>query len=298
MRIALVSDIHANLQAWNAVLLDVRALGADTIVCLGDIIGYGPDPSKVLASVHSNVDHILLGNHDAAICGKMDASLFNDSAREIIAWSASKLNNAAKKFLASLPLSVNCDYFRCAHGDFANPAAFNYIFEPADAMPSWQAVAENLLFSGHTHVPQIFVLGQSGIPRNVAPQDFVLEDEKRYIVTVGSVGQPRDNTTYASYCLYDTDKKTIFWRNIPFDIDAYRAEVENSGISMDASVFLKHDPRLSAIPVRQRVNFSPSATKETEAKDTVLVKELGTLQKTVKKWKVSLLLLSILFLLS
>ena len=154
MQVALTSDIHANLQAWNAVLLDIRSLGLDNVFCLGDIVGYGPNPAEVLSSVHSNVEHLVLGNHDAVVCGKLKADLFNDSAAELIRWTATRLNNKAVNFLASLPLTIDCGDFRCSHGDLSDPAAFNYISEPEDAAPSWMRTEGHLFFVGHTHMSQ------------------------------------------------------------------------------------------------------------------------------------------------
>ena len=129
MRFAIVSDLHSNLQAWNAVLLDIRSQKLDRIICLGDVVGYGPDPAEVLRSVHANVNHLVLGNHDAVVCGKMDETLFNESARQIIDWTRGQLNREARRFLGSLPLSLDAGLFRCAHGDFSEPGAFNHATE-------------------------------------------------------------------------------------------------------------------------------------------------------------------------
>jgi len=127
MQVAIISDVHANMQAWNSVLLDIRSLDLDSIFCLGDTVGYGPNPAEVLSSIHTNVEHLVLGNHDAVVCGKLKPDLFNDSAAELIRWTSKQLNNQAVDFLASLPLSIDCGDFRCSHGDLADPAAFNYI---------------------------------------------------------------------------------------------------------------------------------------------------------------------------
>ena len=119
MKYAIVSDIHANLAAWNAVLLDIRSNGVDCIICLGDMLGYGPRPREVLESLYTSVDHFLLGNHDAAICGKIDPQCFNEPAREIIRWTAAQLGESAKNFChachyvwpktsaAPMPISIN-----------------------------------------------------------------------------------------------------------------------------------------------------------------------------------------------
>ncbi|OGV58670.1 MAG: hypothetical protein A2283_02515 [Lentisphaerae bacterium RIFOXYA12_FULL_48_11] len=286
MRYALVSDIHANLQAWKAVLLDIRSLGADQIICLGDIVGYGPNPSEVLQSIHSNVDHIILGNHDAVACEKMDADQFHSDAQKIIIWTRSQLNDKAKSFMKALPLTLASESFRCAHGDFADPGAFNYIIEPKEALPSWNAVSEKLLFVGHTHEPTIHVLGQSGTPHLVKPVNFQLEADKRFIVNVGSVGQPRDKDARACYCIYDTQSSLVMWRRVPFDIDAYRNALHEAGVSEGPSYFLQQDPRKDLPPIREIVNFAPAVTHEKSIKDAVPVQQLTTLKRSVRTWKI------------
>lgn len=286
MRYALVSDIHANLQAWKAVLIDIRSLGVDQIICLGDIVGYGPNPSEVLQAVHSDVEHIILGNHDAVACGKMSPADFHDDARKIIEWTSNQINEKAKKFLRSLPLTLAGPSFRCTHGDFADPGAFNYIIEPDEAMASWKAVPDQLLFVGHTHEPTIHVLGQSGNPHLVKPQNFQIEVGKRYIVNVGSVGQPRDKDARACYCIYDTSSNMVLWRRIPFDIDAFRKSLREAGLSEKPSYFLRSDPRNDMPPIREIVNFAPAATPEKAVKDAVQVQQLTTLKHSVKTWKV------------
>ncbi|MFW6152672.1 MAG: metallophosphoesterase family protein [Verrucomicrobiota bacterium] len=285
MKVAIVSDIHANLQAWNAALLDIRGRGADRIICLGDIVGYGPDPVKVLESVHSNVDYFALGNHDAVICGKMNPSLFNANARKIIEWTKDKLNRKAINFLKTLPLSVSCEFFRATHGEFSDPASFNYIIDPEDAMPSWEAVEQDLLFVGHTHQPGIFLLGESNIPRRVEAQDFELEEGKRFLVNVGSVGQPRDRQAFAVFCILDTEKRSIFWHRTPFDLDAYRNSLQAAGLPEEASYFLRHDPRRGHVPIRETLNFSPPESSEQAVNGAVEVQDLNILKRSVAKWK-------------
>jgi len=285
MRYALVSDIHANLQAWNAVLIDIRSRDIDRMICLGDIVGYGPDPARVLESVHANVDHLVLGNHDAVVCGKMDGALFDAGAREIIDWTRGRLADRAVAFLATLPLTLRAEGFRCAHGEFSDPASYEYIIDPEDALPSWKAVDEQLLFVGHTHRPALFLLGASGTPRMVRPQDFAVEAGKRYIVNVGSTGQPRDGEARASYCVLDTEQRSIYWHWVPFDLDAYRDALAEAGVPAGPSYFLRHDPRKGKPPLRELLSFSPASTPEEAAQDAVLVREISDLQRRVTKWK-------------
>lgn len=282
MRYAIVSDIHANYQAWKAVLLDIRSVGADKIICLGDSVGYGPNPAEVLESLHESVDHFALGNHEAALCGKIDASSFNPEAQDMIAWTRHRVSGPAVRFLLSHPLAVAGPGFRCAHAEFSDAGRFFYAFEAADAIPSWNAVEEPLLFIGHTHRPCIMILGASGIPRMVPPEDFLLEEGKRFLVNVGSVGQPRDGGTRSSYCLFDVEPGAVFWRQIPFDLDAFREAYSRAGISIPPDSFLEFDPRKGYQPLRDQVHFRPP---DSPARDTVDVQYVDKLQRKVKTWK-------------
>jgi len=285
MRYAICSDIHANLQAWNAVLIDARSMGVDRIICLGDIVGYGPNPREVLESVHAKVHFMVMGNHDAAMCGLLDASLFNDTALEVLDWQKGELGPDALSFLKEFPLSLAGDGFRCTHAEFSDPGCFEYVIAAEDAEPSFEAVEESLLLVGHTHVPGLFVTGDSGAVHCMAPQDFEMEDGKRYLVNVGSVGQPRDGDLRASYCVYDTDRHAILWRRIPFDIDAFRAAIRDAGIPDAAAKFLDRDPRKQAPLLREEMNFRPPQSRKDGARGVREVQDLAELQVRVKKWK-------------
>lgn len=289
MRYAIVSDIHSNLQAWNTVLLDIRSLKVDQIICLGDMIGYGPNPCEVLESVYAAVDYFVLGNHDAALCGKLDSALFHAQARLILDWTQSRVSRSALDFLKTIPLSLAGEQFRCVHGEFAEPGRFNYVVEPGDALRSWQVVEEPLLFNGHTHCPGIFLMGGSGKPYRLDPEDFELEHGKRFLVNVGSVGNPRDGDARASYCIYDLRQRAVFWRKIPFDLDAYRQALNEAGLPVETSGFLERDPRLATAPLRTMLNFSPPVSKEQAAKDVIEVQTIKALKWKVQRWRLAAL---------
>jgi len=122
MRFAIVSDIHANMPAWKAVLTDIASNRVDRILCLGDAVGYGPQPLEVLSSLHQHVDAFCMGNHDAAACGKFATERFTPLAAQLIAWTQKKLNRRALDFLGGFPLTLSGDGFRCAHADFSAPS--------------------------------------------------------------------------------------------------------------------------------------------------------------------------------
>jgi predicted phosphodiesterase len=285
MRYAVVSDIHANQQAWKAVWLDIRSMTVDKVICLGDLIGYGSNPREVLESLYATVDYFVLGNHDAALCGKLDASCFNEGARDMIKWTSERLGPAAFQFISKMPLTLAGPGFRCAHGEFGEPARYRYVLEAEHALPGWRAVDEPLLFIGHTHRPCITVIGRSGIARMIEPEDFTLENEKRFLVNVGSVGQPRDWDPRASYCIYDTASRSIFWRRIPFDLDAYREALQAASIPLSTNPFLNDDPRLKHQPLRAMIPFNPPETSEKAVQNVVPVQHLDQLRRRVRRWK-------------
>lgn len=285
MRYAFISDIHSNLQAWRAVHLDMRAGRIDYILCLGDLVGYGPSPAELLHEVHAHVDAFVMGNHDAAACGRMDDSSFNPHARELIRWTTTKLNRKAVKFLASLPLTIVGNGFHCVHGEFSNPSRFDYVLNPEDALPSWQAVNSPLLLAGHTHEPAFFLTGESGIPRQVPPQDFEIEPGKRYFINVGSVGCSRDGDPRACYCIYDTRAHAVFWRRIPFDLDSYRTTIIQAGLDPANSALLKLDPLAGMIPLRERLDFTPPTTPDKAAHPAVVSQDISSLHRSLRRWQ-------------
>lgn len=285
MRYALISDLHANEQAWKTVLLDIRSMHIDSVICLGDVVGYGPNPLEVLESVHKNVDYLVMGNHEAALCGKLDPDCFTDRARESLEWTRSRINEDALAFLGSRPLTLAGDGFRCAHGEFGEAGLFRYVFEPDDAKASWAAVEEPLLFVGHTHQPGIFVVRGSGVPHSVTAQDFELEPGKRFLVNVGSVGDQRDGDVRASYCIYDAVTSAVFWRRLPYDLDAFRQAIRNAGRSEAGHAVFECDPRLAHAGVRQFAGFRPPETPEHGVRDAVLVQTIDQLRRQAVRWR-------------
>ena len=264
MRYAVVSDLHANMAAWQTVLTDIADLKADKIICLGDVVGYGPNPVEVLESVYRVVGVTVLGNHDAAVCGRLSTDIFSTRAATAAARHRELLTPAALEWLARLPLTHEEDGFRCVHSEFSNPAAFSYVLEPEDALPSWQVAREQLLFVGHSHLPGIYVIGESGVPHFVAPCDFTLEDGKRYLVNPGSVGYPREGDRRSSYCIYDTDTRAILFRQLPFDSAAYRKAMHGAGLDDDPWVRQKeeqqHLPALRDTPSFGKAKPEPLPT--------------------------------------
>lgn len=246
MRYAILSDIHSNLQALEAVLADAAAERVGRHICLGDVVGYGPSPAEAIDLVRRRVEVRLMGNHDAAVAGVISTQEFNPIATEGVARTKARLDPKDTAELASYRPDHAVDGFRCVHGAPVAPMAFAYINSPADAAVCWKAFGEQLLFTGHTHQPAIFVVGESGATWQLEAGDFTLESGKRYIVNPGSVGMPRDGDPRASYCIFDSDEGSIRFRRIPFDLELFRSSVQVAGLPEERFWFLA--PGVSMTP--------------------------------------------------
>ncbi len=285
MLYAIVSDIHSNLPAWKAVLADLTAMKAEKIICLGDVLGYGPEPAETLESVYRHIDAFVMGNHDAVIAGKMTSDCFNDYAREMIEWTGSRISKKGRLFLARQPLIIKGPDFICVHGSPHEPAAFNYITSEEDAAAAYNATTSPLIFVGHTHIPGIIVLGASGQPHILASQDFEIEQGKRYIVNTGSIGDPRDGDMRASYCLYDDVQKSIIFRRVAFDYSHLKEAAVRVGLNPDNLMMLNHDRVKSRTPIRESLGFSPAGKPRMMAKGVISEATLDNLTKTNNKLK-------------
>lgn len=283
MRYAVVSDLHANLPAWNAVLADIAALKIGRIVCLGDVVGYGPQPAAVMSSAYRHVDHFVMGNHDAVVAGKMSDEVFNDHAREMIRWTQERLSSKARSFLASRPLVLEGEDCVFCHGSLDHPQAFNYVLSDQEALDTWSATDAGIVFIGHTHTPSIFVLGESGTPHILPPQDFMMEPGKRYIVNAGSVGDPRDSDPRASYCIYDDATRVVSFRRVAFDYERLRDATRSAGLDPASVPLLRKDPLSSRATVREALDFSPPTDESAMASATVSTEAISTLRRS-NRW--------------
>lgn len=225
MKYAILSDIHANAEALRRVLADAAQNGADRIVCLGDVVGYGPLPAETLALVRQAASLVLAGNHDDAVSGRGSAEAFNGLAADAVTRHRAALSADDLAWLKGLPYVGTLDGARAAHGDFVDPPKFYYVDDAEGAAANFAATDAPLLFVGHTHVPALAVVGDSGTVHLTGPQDFTLEPNKRYIVNPGSVGYPREanGVCQSSYVLYDASARTTEFRFLPFSVASVMA---------------------------------------------------------------------------
>jgi len=248
MRYAIISDIHANRQAFEAVLGDIDRSRIDIILCLGDIVGYGPSPVEVMDMVYEHVDVSILGNHDAVVCNKFSAAYFNTEAKEIIEWTRSSLREHDIEYFSSQAYMIDGDCFKCAHANFNHPDNFGYVLSLDEASQSFQSVEEDLLFIGHTHIAGAHILAKN---KRMIWQDandsplIKIEKNKRYIINVGSVGVSRTEEFNSQYVIYDSEKKNIAFRTVEFDVHGFAKDVHNLGKQEIVDYFASFIGRLS-----------------------------------------------------
>jgi len=292
VRYAILSDIHANTPAFNVVLTDIQSRKADQILCLGDIVGYGPTPADVLKRAHARIHHFVLGNHDAVVAGRMSPDCFNERARAAIEWTKQQLDGKARRFFRKLPYVLEGSGFRCMHGHPASPAQFRYVIEPKDALDAWAACSEQLIFVGHSHVPGLWVIGASGKPHWLEPTDFSLEEGKRYIVNVGSVGQPRADDVRACYCIYDQTTGSVLFRRLVFDVEAYRIQLADSDIPVKKTHFLNVADEQAPMPLRETLDFRPPHRAPAGSEDVAVARLEGAV-RTARRWRLGASLLAL-----
>ncbi len=244
MRIALLADLHANLEALDACLVHAAAQGAERLVFLGDLVGYGADPVAVVARVRDLMGQgaiVLRGNHDeAALRGPIG---FSGLAAEAMRWTQARLDPETKAFLAELPFTHEEEDRLYTHADGANPPAWNYVTQAADARRSLAGTTARLTFCGHTHVPALFgltatdkLLHHTPLPDLMLP----LLQPRRWLAVIGAVGQPRDGNPAACYGLLDTDKAECGWLRVPYDIEAAARKIRAAELpeALAARLFL------------------------------------------------------------
>jgi len=232
MRYAIIADIHANLAAFTAVLDDIEHRGGmEEVWCLGDVVGYGPDPQQCIELLRQ-LNHICVaGNHDWAAIGKISTSDFNPEAAAACHWTSQQLSPMDIKYLGSLPLVIEKDDFTLAHGSPREPI-WEYLLSTSSAKENFTYFQSPLCLVGHSHVPLLFEYNEAGTCYlNEFPPDteFALT-KNRLIINPGGVGQPRDGDSRASYAIYDSETRTINHYRIPYDIEATQSKMMAVGL--------------------------------------------------------------------
>lgn len=234
MRIALLADIHGNLEALEACLAHAQAQGAARLIFLGDLVGYGADPEAVTARVQGLMEAgaiTLRGNHDEAALRGPEG--FSPLAAEAMRWTQGRLDAATRQFLAGLPLTHEEGDCLYTHADGSNPADWRYVTDAREARRSLEATTARLTFCGHTHVPALFGLTATEKLLHHRPMDDLmlpLLQPRRWLGVIGAVGQPRDGNAAACYGLFDTARAECGWMRVPYDIEAAARKIRAAGL--------------------------------------------------------------------
>lgn len=240
MRYLVVSDLHAGLEAFEACLRAAEGK-FDAAVCLGDVVGYGPDPNAVISLMREKTEAVIRGNHDRACCGLTDAEDFNPWARAATYWTRSVLIDEHTAFLRGLPSGPKVmPGFELVHGSEQDED--QYIMNSLDAGPVLQAQQVQLVFFGHTHYQGGFSLGGGGAVRRVSAAGMdaftregrvlsvALDDGTRYLVNPGSVGQPRDGDWRAAFAIYDDVARQIDFYRVPYNLPETQEKMARAGL--------------------------------------------------------------------
>lgn len=234
MRIALLSDIHANWEAFEACLAVVRDHAADKIVILGDIVGYGADPSACLDKVRELAaagTPVVMGNHDEAVLGTRFK--LNSVAATAAQWTAAILSPEQKQFLQNLPLTVIDEDRLYVHASAHTPEKFPYIQDVQGASESLRATDARLTVCGHVHVPALYHLSTTGKVMGFIPDATMpvpLSSNRRWLAVMGAVGQPRDGNPAAAFGLYDSASTEFKFVRVPYDVSAAAAKIRAAGL--------------------------------------------------------------------
>ncbi len=228
MKYAILGDIHANLEALEAVLKDAEEQGVTHYACTGDVVGYNADPRHCLQRIRALDCKVVQGNHDYYAACNENMELFTPMAQKSIRWTRKHLNPLERKYLRGLPLIIDIENFTIVHSSLSNPHRWNYIFKRKAADANFRNQFNNVCFFGHTHVPLAFVKGES-IEKGFY-KTLTIHPNYQYLINVGSVGQPRDRNPKAAYAIYDLEAQTVTMRRVAFDIQAAQLKIRAAGL--------------------------------------------------------------------
>lgn len=228
MRIALFGDIHANLEALEAVLADAAQQGVTDYVCMGDIVGYNADPTACLETIQKMDCPAIKGNHDEDASGAHSLESMNPVAAAALQWTREQLNDDQRAWLRSLRMVRQVANFTVVHSTLDQPAHWNYVTNRFDAMANFSYQFTQTCFHGHTHVPRVFI--KTDRVSEVPAESVAIERNAKYFINVGSVGQPRDGDWRACYAIYDTDHQLVVFRRVEYDIATTQRKILAAGL--------------------------------------------------------------------
>ncbi len=228
MKYAIIADIHANLEAFQVVLDDIKEQQCTHVACLGDVVGYGANPKECLDIVRAMNIPCVKGNHDEMCSVEEEMEGFNPHAAEAVLWTRQQLTEDDKKWLRDLRYIRMVANFTIVHATLDMPGRWQYVFDKLAAAASFTYQNTGVCFFGHTHVPVAFI--RDSVVRGGTYSKFKVEPGRKYFVNVGSIGQPRDNNPKAAYVVYDMDESTIELRRLDYDIATAQSKILAAGL--------------------------------------------------------------------
>jgi diadenosine tetraphosphatase ApaH/serine/threonine PP2A family protein phosphatase len=235
MRLAIFSDVHANLEALLEVEAALARTPVDQVICLGDVVGYGASPNECCERIRAIASVALLGNHDAAVTGRMDYTYYYEAARQALDWTARELDLDHLVWLRSLPYTHRVDEVAFSHGSPILPGEYEYVFaleQARDLALHFPRLAP-VTFIGHSHLCKVFAYDRAGEVSDVPGQRLELDGDQKYVVSVGSVGQPRDYDNRACYVTFDTDARVVEYHRVAYDIEGAAQRIFDADLAMN-----------------------------------------------------------------
>ncbi|BDG07725.1 metallophosphoesterase family protein [Anaeromyxobacter paludicola] len=233
MRIAILSDVHANLEALERVVSRLKLVRVDRVVCLGDVIGYGASPRECCRIVRETAEVTLLGNHDAAVSGRMDYRFYYEAARRALDWTLEQLDPEDVNWLRGLPYAHRIGEAGFCHGSPIDPPEYAYLFaleQARELLPHLDWLPA-VTFIGHSHLCKSFAIGAPDVVEDVSGTPVVLRKDRKYLVSVGSVGQPRDGDNRACFAVWDDEARTVSYHRVTYDVDAAARRIFDAGLA-------------------------------------------------------------------
>jgi predicted phosphodiesterase len=239
MKIAVLSDVHSNLEALDAVLEDIQAYGVDAIYCLGDTIGYGADPVICLQRIQDNCENRLIGNHEHALLHPSERANMNEVAQKAIAWTNQQFSAEEVEQIKQWPVIIKTSDCCLVHGSPDRPRAFYYLVYKTQIERALSSFSEKICFFGHTHTPALIEVSAPDAfqemqlvsdkkATEIEQAVFELEEQKRYLINVGSVGQPRDGDQRARWVLLSQDTTQVMFRYVPYNIEGAQKKIHEA----------------------------------------------------------------------
>lgn len=229
-RFAIISDIHGNLEALESVLSSIKNDNVDKIICCGDIVGYGASPNECIDLILKELKiSTIVGNHDYAAVNRTNIQFFNEVAKQAIIWTQKNLTEENKNLLQILPMTISEDSILFVHSSPKNPEEWNYILTMGEARLNFEYFNERISFIGHSHQP--FIIEAEG--KNLScpsSLNISINPDRRYLINVGSVGQPRDRNPMAAYAICDLNKMSLKIKRVDYNIEHAQSKIIKAGI--------------------------------------------------------------------